>query len=59
MRFLKQSQSAEQLESGDTLGFLNFQFAAKYQNARRRDPLATKQFRKKVPQCRKKFKGGL
>ena len=32
MRILKQSQSAEKLESGDPLGFLKLHFTAKYQN---------------------------
>ena len=31
MRILKQSHSAEKLESGDPLDFLKLQFAAKYQ----------------------------
>ena len=53
-RVLKQSHSAEKLEMGDPLGFLKLQFAEKYQKNLKGD----KKIRKKVAQCRKKFKGG-
>ena len=41
MRNLKQFHSAEKCESGDPLGFLKLQFAAKFQKNRRWDHLET------------------
>ena len=47
-RILSQGQKAKKLERGEPLGFLKLQFAVKYQNTWRGDPLETKNFQKNV-----------
>ena len=58
LRIFSQSQSAEKLGRGDPLGFSKLQFAVRYQKNLKGGLFGDQKIRKKVAQCRKKFKGG-